>query len=41
LFSSHFSEAVIRASAEAEARDEDEVSPAHIEAIMAQLLLDF
>jgi hypothetical protein len=32
---------VARASAEAEARDEEEVTPAHVEAIMAQLLLDF
>ena len=35
------SEAVARASMEAEANDEDEVLPEHIEAIMATLLLDF
>ena len=34
-------EAVARASSEAEAREEDEVTPVHVEAIMAQLLLDF
>ena len=38
---SHFVEAIQRASEEAEANDEPSVHPEHIEAIMAQLLLDF